>query len=374
MYYGQTWNGTTDAFANDGSVLTGGTIALNDAYTGPVLPPVNPLCTLPITGGACPNSVGTTIGTSVGVNVLTSSYSGDSSHLPSTSPPVTVTVLQDTTTAALTGSPNPSPSGQPVTFTATLTGNAAPPTGPVSIFQVFANGTQTLLGTANLTPGTGNSSTATVTTSTLPVGTDSIQAVYPPTTNFGAAASPVITETITPPIAGSFTLTVWPAALSVGVGYAGVITVTITPQNGFAQNVNLACSNLPYEATCVFGSPTITGGNGNTVLFIQTTAPHGCNASQPYFLGSNSGESGGSAVQIALPTLAGLLLLVTPGKRRWLRALLAMVIVAGATHLTGCGNCTDLGTRPNTYTLTVAGTAVTSGETESQPVTITVTI
>jgi hypothetical protein len=374
MYYGQTWNGSTDVVSLDGSALTGGTIALNDVYTGPAAPPSNPLCTLPVAGGACPNTVGTTIGTSVGVNVLTASYSGDSSHLPSNSPSVTITVLADTTTAALTGTPNPQTFGQPVVFTATLTGNFAAPTGPVSIFEVFpSTGTQTLLGTATLVPGSGNTSTATITTSTLPVGTDSIQAVYPPTINFGAAASPVITETITPPIAGSFTLSVSPATSSVGVGYAGIITVTITPLNGFAQNVNLACSNLPYEATCLFGSPTIPGGSGSSVLLIKTSAPHSCNASQPYFLGSNNGGSTGPAT-IALPALAGLLLLVIPGKRRWLRALAAIVIVAGATHLTGCGNCTDLGTRPNTYTITVTATAATTSETQSQPVTITVKI
>ena len=372
MYYGQIWNGFIQTAANDGSALTG-TIELLDAYTGAALPPPNPLCVLPIGGGACPNSVGTTQGTSIGLNVLTASYSGDASHTASTSGPVAITVLADTTTATLTGTPNPQTFGQPVTFTATLTGNAAAPTGPVSIFEIFPGpGTETLLGTANLIPGTGFSSTATVTTSTLPVGIDSIQAVYPPTTNFGAAASPIIIETITPPVAGSFTLTVSPASSSVGVGYAGVITVTVTALNGFAQTVNLTCSNLPYESTCLFGSPTITGGGGTSALLVTTTAPHSCNASQPYFQGSNGNGSG--IVPIALPALAGLILLFIPGKRRWLRALIAMVVVAGATHLTGCGNCTDLGTRPNTYTITVTGTAATSSETHSQPVTITVAI
>jgi hypothetical protein len=51
------------------------------------------------------------------------------------------------------------------------------------------------------------------------------------------------------------------------------------------------------------------------------------------------------------------------------------VVAAGAIQIVGCGNCTDLGTRPATYTIQVTGTAA-SGPTavQSQPVTVTVTI
>ena len=58
------------------------------------------------------------------------------------------------------------------------------------------------------------------------------------------------------------------------------------------------------------------------------------------------------------PVLAGLILLLP--RRRWLRGrgvLLAVVMLAGLVGLSGCGNCTDLGTIPGSYTLTVTGTA-----------------
>jgi hypothetical protein len=365
MYYGQIWNGFLDARAADNSALTG-TVELIDTYTGPDVPPPNPLCVLPVnSGGACANSVGTTQGTSVGLNVLTAFYPGDATHTQSTSLPTAITVLPDTTSATLTGSPNPSPALQPVTFTATVTGNFVAPAGPIAFF--FGN---TLLGQVQLVPGSGTTSTASVTTSILPVGSDVINVNYGATEDFnGASAS--FTEIITPSLAGSFKLTIAPNPVSVGVGYASLLAVTVTPVNGFSQDVNLSCANLPNEGSCFFDSTTITGGSGTTNLVVGTTAPHSCGTTQPYFLGSNGG---GGLAPYALPAIAGLLAMFLPGRRRWLRALLAMIVAVAAVQMGGCGNCTDLGTRPATYTFTVTGTSAGTSEVEAQTVTITVTI
>jgi hypothetical protein len=366
MYYGQVWNGFISVAANDGSTLTGN-LELIDTYTGAATPPPTPLCSLAVTGGACPTGVGTTEGTSVGLNVLTAYYPGDASHTASTSNPVAVTVMPDITTATLTGSPNPSPAQQPVTFTAIVTGNFAAPTGPVA----FTYGS-TLLGQVNLVPsGTLNTSTATLITSILPVGIDVITATYGATMDF-AAASATFTETITPSIAGAFTLSVTPANSSVGVGYSTLLVVTVTPQNGFSQGVNLSCANLPSEATCFFDTAALSAGAYTTNLVVSTTAPHSCGTTTPYFLGSNGGGRG--VVPFALPAIAGLLVIFLPGRRRWMRALLAVIVVAGMTQMSGCGNCTDLGTRPATYTFQVTGAAAGTSEVEAQTVTITVTI
>jgi hypothetical protein len=360
MVYGQTYNGTATVIASDGGPLLG-TTQFFDAYNGaaPLL-----LCTLQTqAGGTCPPSVG--IGAAVGTHVFTAVYAPglNDTHTGSTSPTVTIVVTQDTTTATLVGAPNPSPANQPVTFTATLTGNDAPPTGTV----VFTYGA-IVLGQATLIPSaTGFTSTAALTTSTLPVGSDVITATYAATLNF-AAASASFTETITPSISGTFTLTVTPTPVSVGVGYATLLAVAVTGQNGFAQAVNLTCSGLPTETTCFFDSPQIAAGGGTTELLVQTTAPHSCGTTQPYFLGSNGGPG------MAPFALAGLLTLFLPGRRRWLRAFVALIVVTGATQLTGCGNCTDLGTRPATYAFTVTASSAGTSEAHSQPVTITVTL
>jgi hypothetical protein len=70
-------------------------------------------------------------------------------------------------------------------------------------------------------------------------------------------------------------------------------------------------------------------------------------------------------------------MLLLPGtkRRRTIKALLmALVTVYSLTTMIGCGNCTDLGTRPGTYTINVVGT--TQGATPmtvSQKVTLKVT-
>src|SRR5208282_3013813 len=77
------------------------------------------------------------------------------------------------TTTTVTSSLNPAPSGTNVTFTATVTTvGTHPPTGTVT----FYNGT-TSIGTGTLSTVSG-SQVATLTASTLPVGSDSITAVY----------------------------------------------------------------------------------------------------------------------------------------------------------------------------------------------------
>ena len=368
MFYGQTWNGTTDVNSSDSSAVTG-TITLNDQYTGAAPPPPSPLCVLSasLTGSACPVSVGTTVGTSVGTNVLTAVYSGDSTHQGSTSPTVTIAVSPDTTTATVAGPPNPTPQGQPVTLTATLTGNYAAPTGPV----VFTYGS-TLLCSASLSAGsTGNSSIATCATSVLPAGTDTITASYAATLDF-QAASATTSVTVSALIPPTFSIAATPNPVSAGVGNAASLTVTVTPQNGFAEGVNLSCGNLPSEASCFFAQTAIANGGGSSLLLVATSAPHNCNDNAPYFTGGNGGGPG--LAPFALPALAGLAAFFLPGRRRWLRALLAAVLLAGATQMVGCGNCTDLGTKPGTYTFQVIGTSAGTGQVQTQAVTLSITI
>ena len=76
----------------------------------------------------------------------------------------------------------------------------------------------------------------------------------------------------------------------------------------------------------------------------------------------------------ALPALAGLVVMFIPGKRRWMRSLLAVLMVIAAAQVTGCGNCTDLGTRPGTYNIQITAAAVGSSEVEAAPMTVHVKI
>jgi hypothetical protein len=377
MTYGQVYNGTETVTDQDGSAFAGtGTI---DFYQDNVL-----LCTLQASSTIpCPPNVGT--GTPAGIHTYDSVYSGDSTYIGSTSNQVTITVTPDTPAATVTSSLNPAPSGQAVTLTATLLGANAPlgtAASPVGLYVpptgtvVFMNGSTVLCSpSVALAPSsTGVSSTATCTTSNLPVGVDQITASYAvgQDINFNGATSAAFPETITKVNTTDFTVSATPNPASVGVGYAALLTVTVAVYNGFAEGVNLTCGNLPNEATCTFAPAAIASGGGASQLFVLTAAPHSCGTTEPYFLGGNGG--GPHLAPFALPALAGLVAFLIPGKRRWLRALMALIVVAGIAQMTGCSTCTDLGTKPATYTFQVIGTSAGTGEVQSQTVKLNITI
>jgi len=352
LTYGQQINGVAPVTKTDSNPLTG---TISFLQNGQVT------CSYQVFVGQCASFPFTNL--QGGQYTLVAQYANDPAHTGSSST-VLVNVAPDTTTTTLTGAPNPAVQGTPVTFTITVTGQYAAPTGTFT----FSNG-GTSLGTATLVPGNSTTSTASFTTSSLPVGTDQVSASYGGNQNFLPSKSGSFAETITAPGTPSFQLTVGPTPLRVAVGTTGQLAVTITSVNGFSGPVNLSCGSMPREATCTFGSPTING-SGTTSLLISTTAPHDCNNSQPYFIGLNGG---GGMRGLALPALAGVFALFLPGRRRWIRGLLMLLLTVGAMSASGCGNCTDLATRPGTYSFTV--NATTSGNSgQSQTVSLTVYI
>ncbi len=108
-------------------------------------------------------------------------YSGNLVNAPSTSNEVDQLVLQATSAAALTSSPNPSTFGQAVTFTASITSPTVVAKGPVT----FTAG-NTLLGTAQLSSGK-----ARLTISTLPVGTTTVTVTYEGNSNIARSTAPI---------------------------------------------------------------------------------------------------------------------------------------------------------------------------------------
>jgi YVTN family beta-propeller protein len=116
---------------------------------------------------------------------LTAVYRGDANNPPSTSAVLNQVVLETTSTATLTSSPDPSALGQAVTFIATITSPTVTPTGPVT----FSVG-KTVLGTAQLSAGK-----AKFTTSTLAVGSTRVTATYYGNSNI-AKSSASVTQTV----------------------------------------------------------------------------------------------------------------------------------------------------------------------------------
>jgi Bacterial Ig-like domain (group 3)/FG-GAP-like repeat len=140
-------------------------------------------------GSATLNSSGVAILTKSNLNAdtypLTAVYVGDANNLGSTSAVLNQVVLQTTTSATLTSSPNPSAQGQAVTFTATISSPTVVPTGPVT----FTAG-KTVLGTAQL-----SGRKAKFTSSTLAVGSTKVTATYYGNSNI-AKSSASVTQTV----------------------------------------------------------------------------------------------------------------------------------------------------------------------------------
>jgi hypothetical protein len=308
------------------------------------------ICSIPVAPlASCPASAGASF--AVGTHVLTAVYSGDATHLGSTSATVTVVVLpvatKATTVTMLTSSLDPATSGQSVTFTANVVaaaGSVVAPTGVVT----FLDGS-TVLGVKALV----GSGVASFSTSSLSVGAHAITASYAGDANSVSSVSSVLAETVNGAvIAGSgFSVSVTGAA-KVGVGVMASLQVAVAPQTGYMQPVQLSCADLPSEAACAFAAHTIPAGGGTTTLQLSTMAPRSCEV-------ANSGSTT-AGLPFAGTSVAALLVLVIPGKRRRaIRGLLvALVALGGMASLTGCaGACTDLGTKPGTYTIRVIGTS-----------------
>jgi hypothetical protein len=143
----------------------------------------------------------TTTSLPLGSTAIAAVYTGASGILGSTSSTVAVSVVPFSTVTIVTGSPNPSSLGRPVTFTASvMTGSGtAVTTGSVS----FRQGKR-FLGMVPLT----SAGTATLSISSLAVGKAGIQAIYSGTANDLGSVSAVFKQTIgTSPTVTGLTIT-----------------------------------------------------------------------------------------------------------------------------------------------------------------------
>src|SRR5215831_6356775 len=145
------------------------------------------------------------------------------------------------TATTLTSSSNPSNFGQSLTFTATAAGEGftISPTGTVTFFDGSTN-----LGTSNLNA----SAQATLSTSTLTVGTHNITATYNGDTNFASSTSSVVNQLVQGAIAQvsptslnfgnqtvGFVSTAQPVTLTNTGNIALTITSILPSTNDFAQ-------------------------------------------------------------------------------------------------------------------------------------------
>jgi hypothetical protein len=215
----------------------------------------------------------------VGGHSVTAAYGGDGTYSGSTSAALSQTVNKGAGAVALSSSANPAQAGQSVTFTATVSA-VAPAAGTPTGAVTFLSG-GVALGTGTLSGGK-----ATFTTSSLPVGTDSITASYAGDGNFTAATSAALSETVSTTkatAAAAFTASPSPSVFGQSVtftatvtGPAGTPTGTVTFLNagkllGTATLVN-GRATLAY-ATLAAGTHSLTAVYNGSASYNSSTSP-----------------------------------------------------------------------------------------------------
>ena len=185
-----------------------------------------------------------------------------------TGQPTSITISTNATTGTVY-------QGASVTFTATVT-----PSGTIGAigFSSSNNGSAvSLLGNALLSAPVGAAAgTATFTTASLPVGTNSVTAAYEgnaSTKPGGASSAPAPVSVVQP-----FTLGLSNSSPSVSAGNPATVTITVTPANSFAGSVQFSCSaGVPSGATCSFpnsGIVQLSGTTAQTITLTITTLPN----------------------------------------------------------------------------------------------------
>ncbi len=199
-----------------------------------------------------------------------------------------------------------------------------------------------------------SSGIATLTTNTLPLGTNLVTATYSGNAAFGASTSAALTLTVGS--ASTFTVAGPQTPVTVAAGNSKNITITVTAVGGdYNGAVTMSASGLPADATVSFGPPIVNPKNSSarTTMTIQTTTQ---DASIP---AKRKSDFPFAPICVA----AGLCLI--GGKYRRIAGSLPMVVafacLAGGTlMLSGCGGGGTSSGQPQSqskdYVVTVTGT------------------
>ena len=179
--------------------------------------------------------------------------------------------------STVTASPNPGFTGQPITFTDTITPDVAgAPTATGSVtFQEFNVNTavSTNLATVPLVNGV-----ATWTTTSLAAGTHQVTAIYDGDANYFQIATGYFAEVVKAAVT-TFTLTPDPVAFgnqTVGSSTSKVVTLTDTgnvPWSWTGSSTNNATVNLSGKSTCF--AQTVQPGGSCTFIVLYGPVPLG---------------------------------------------------------------------------------------------------
>jgi hypothetical protein len=191
----------------------------------------------------------------VGTTYVEAVYPATGNYLGSTSNIVAQGVNAIPTTSVLTSSPNPSSYGSSVTFSDTVSASSGTPGGTVTFYSCTTNtcATKTSLGTGTLSGGK-----ATYSTSALPVGTTSVEAIYGASGNYGGSTSNVVSQVL-----------IGVPSVCASGGYGNVINGS--PADPFIYGTNgndlIYAFGTSYWINGFAGNDCIDAGDGNNLIF-----------------------------------------------------------------------------------------------------------
>jgi hypothetical protein len=202
----------------------------------------------------------------------------------SASASLTQTINQAPTTTTLTSSPNPAAFGQTILLTATVLFSAGASPGSGSVMFQDASTLGTTLGTTTLGTVPLSGGVASISPTTLAVGSHSLTAVYLGDANNAGSTSSVVTEQVN--LAATST----------------TLTVSANPSN-YGQAVTLTAAVVPappdgivtfYDGANVLGTNSLAGRpNGLTTSLL----PSGTRQLRVYFGGGTNYKASTSAVE-----------------------------------------------------------------------------
>jgi hypothetical protein len=269
----------------------------------------------------------TTSALPTGSRTITAAYGGDGGF-NSSSGQMTQSVVNNASATTLTSSQNPSVSGQPVTFTATVALSGAGSGTPGGTVQ-FKDGSTTITGCSASALSAG---VATCTTSALAVATHSVTAVYSGDNQFGQSTS---------------------AALSQVVNKAASSTTL-----GSAPNPSTWGQSVTFTATVALTGPGAGTPGGSVDFKDGASSIAGCSA-QPVSSGT------ATCITTALSAATHSVTAVYSGDSTFntstSSALSQVVNKAATSSALGSSKTTTVSREPVTFTATIAVTAPGTG-------------
>ena len=213
----------------------------------------------------------------LGTHNLTASYAGDTYDSTATSAPLSEVIQPTATTVTLNPSANPSTFGSQLTFSINVSATGAQPTGAV----LLTDGGVTLA-----TVSVDSNGNASYTTSTLAIGTHTIQAAYAGDSTHSATSSTVLSERIVQTTATALAL----GATQVVAGLPARFTASVTGANGkpitgnimLMDGANTLATLIPDQTgTATYSTAALTPGSHTIKANFVGDAMSAASASTP---------------------------------------------------------------------------------------------